>query len=258
MFIIKAILIAISMYSALPMPQFEWSEKPMRYAIAFFPFVGIVTGGLFYLWFLLCGSFGIPDAVRTGVAAALPVLVTGGIHIDGFMDTTDALRSYQSREKRLDILKDPHIGAFAVIGVLTYFILLLSGLSVLNMTDATILAGGFVLARSFSGLSVATFRNAKGEGSLYAFSSGLSKRVTIFILLTELVLSSVFMIWVNPLRGGVAVAVALCVFVYYRFRSYRVFGGITGDLAGWFLCLAEIGMVLGLAALRIGLPEQVL
>ena len=52
----------------------------------------------------------------------IPILITGGFHIDGFMDTQDAINSYKPREKKLEILKDPHIGAFAVISLLAYSI----------------------------------------------------------------------------------------------------------------------------------------
>ena len=55
----------------------------------------------------------------------LPVLVTGGIHMDGFLDTTDALSSWQPREKKLEILKDSHAGAFAIIMGCSYFVLAL-------------------------------------------------------------------------------------------------------------------------------------
>lgn len=114
--IIKSICVAFSMYSKIPMPRVEWNEKNMKYAMCFFPLVGAVIGGLMLLVRFLCGRFGFNTSVYAVVMTALPVLVSGGIHTDGFIDTADALSSYGDKEKKLEILKDPHTGAFAIIG----------------------------------------------------------------------------------------------------------------------------------------------
>ena len=119
MTILQTIAVAFAMFSAIPMPQFEWSQKNMRYALCAFPLIGAVCGGL---WFLV-GVLPVPELVRAAGFCLVPVLVTGGIHLDGFADTCDALSSYGDAEKKLEILKDPHCGAFAVIRLCTYFIL---------------------------------------------------------------------------------------------------------------------------------------
>ena len=92
--IIKSICVAFSMYSKIPMPRVEWNEKNMKYAMCFFPLVGAVIGGLMLLVRFLCGRFGFNTSVYAVVMTALPVLVSGGIHTDGFIDTVDALSSY--------------------------------------------------------------------------------------------------------------------------------------------------------------------
>ena len=99
------------MFSALPMPQFDWNEKNMRYALCAFPLVGVVCGAL---W-CICGVLPLPAAARAAGFCLVPVWVTGGIHLDGYADTCDALSSYGDTAKKLEILKDPHCGAFAVI-----------------------------------------------------------------------------------------------------------------------------------------------
>ncbi|MDY5112348.1 MAG: adenosylcobinamide-GDP ribazoletransferase, partial [Bilifractor sp.] len=102
----ESFIVAFSMYSKIPMPHIEWSEKSMKYSMCFFPWIGLVIGLLEYLWFLLCGRTGVSDLLRSSIAVAIPLLVTGGIHFDGFLDTTDALSSWRTREERLRILKD--------------------------------------------------------------------------------------------------------------------------------------------------------
>ena len=91
------------MFSALPMPQFDWNEKNMRYALCAFPLVGVVCGAL---W-CVCGVLPLPAVARAAGFCLVPVWVTGGIHLDGYADTCDALSSYGDTAKKLEILKDP-------------------------------------------------------------------------------------------------------------------------------------------------------
>ena len=91
--IIKSMIIAFSMYSKIPMPQFEWKDEDMKYVLCFFPWVGVVIGGLVYLWKMICDRFEIGILCYTLVGIVLPLLITGGFHVDGFMDTMDAFHS---------------------------------------------------------------------------------------------------------------------------------------------------------------------
>ena len=124
--ILRSLAIAFAMYSRIPMPRVAWNSENMRYAACFLPFVGVLIGGLEVLLFWGGALLGLSPLVRALLAAALPVLVTGGIHLDGFMDTKDALNSYGSREEKLRILKDSRVGAFAVIRLALYFLIFLA------------------------------------------------------------------------------------------------------------------------------------
>lgn len=256
--LLRSAAIAVSMYSKIPMPQFEWKEEDMRWAIAFFPLVGVVSACGLYLWVLVSRWMALPTAAQAVAAMLIPVLVSGGIHVDGFMDTSDALSSWRPMEKRLEILKDSHIGAFAVIAVLVlagaYLVGSLTVCDRMVESDGSqaariaLLWGlGFCLSRALSALSVTTFKNAKKEGTLYAFASPTHKTWTRLFILGEIVGIGLLMLAVNVMAALVLIAVSLLVFGYYRYRSYKAFGGITGDLAGWFLCLCETAQILALA-----------
>lgn len=117
MIVLQTIAVAFAMFSAVPVPQFAWNEKNMRYALCAFPLVGLLCGAL---W-CVCGVLPLPAPARAAGFCLVPVWVTGGIHLDGYADTCDALASYGDREKKLEILKDPHCGAFAVIRLCSYF-----------------------------------------------------------------------------------------------------------------------------------------
>ena len=101
MIVLQTMAVAFAMFSALPVPQFTWNSKNMRYALCAFPLIGGVIGALWSL----CGALPLPDMIRAGGFCLIPVLVTGGIHLDGYADTSDALSSYGDREKKLEILK---------------------------------------------------------------------------------------------------------------------------------------------------------
>lgn len=88
--------------------------------------MGLAQGAVLGLWLhLALDVLNLSAAVSALVGAAVPLLVTGGIHMDGFLDTMDAVHSYGDRSRKLEILKDPHLGAFAVISFGVYMMLYL-------------------------------------------------------------------------------------------------------------------------------------
>ncbi len=122
--ILDPIIIAFSTYSIIPMPERRWSRENMRLAMCFFPLVGAAAGALLWLWNLLCLRFSFPELLRAAGLTVIPVIFTGGINLDGYMDTCDALSSHGDRKTKLSILKDPHTGAFAVIRLACLFLIL--------------------------------------------------------------------------------------------------------------------------------------
>ena len=121
--LLQTVAVAFSLYSRIPVPRVEWNAKNMRYALCALPFVGAVTGLLLGLWGFLCRQLAIGIPLWGAGVALLPVAVTGGIHLDGFCDTCDALASHAERERKLAIMKDSHAGAFAILGAVCYFLL---------------------------------------------------------------------------------------------------------------------------------------
>lgn len=255
-------VIAFAMYSRVPVPAVEWTKERMRYVFCFFPLVGVLCGTGMWCWLLLAKWAGFSAESAGLIGTAIPILITGGIHMDGFLDTIDALSSYGNREKKLEILKDPHTGAFAIIGCGVY-LLCYAGLMVqwaemaMGKGDSYLpsaqmcLAFGtiFVLERAFSGLSVASFPCAKGTGLAAAFADSAQKKtvqiclsVWIFACLAALIRTAGFL----GLAAGISQAAAF--YWYYRMSKTK-FGGITGDLAGWFLQVSE---AVGLLVLTVG------
>ncbi len=239
---LASLIVAFSMYSRLPMPEVQWTEKSMRYAMLFFPCIGLVIGGVELLCFFALLQLGAGDSFRATAMTALPILITGGIHLDGFIDTTDARRSYKSREEKLEILKDPHIGAFALIYGALYLLLFYGGLTEITREMLPCFALSFCLSRILSGISVLTFPKAKESGTLQAFAKTQNRRV-LWGLLAALMLCGGCLLWLSPVYGSLVLLAGLLCFLYYYRMSSNVFGGTTGDLAGYFLSLAELVML---------------
>lgn len=162
--LIGSFVIAFSMYSRIPMPRMDWTEERMRYALCFFPLIGAVIGAVEIATFALCEILGAGVLFRTCLLTAVPLLITGGIHMDGYLDVTDARHSYGEREKKLAILKDPHTGAFAIIGLGLYLLLYAGAVSELVGADVWLLPGALMLERACSGYSVVAFPKAKKDG----------------------------------------------------------------------------------------------
>lgn len=247
----KSLVVAFSTYSKLPMPRIDWDEKSMKYSMCCFPFVGLVIGCLLMLLNMLCEYMSFAPLVRGLIFTSIPILVTGGIHMDGFMDTVDAKSSYRSKEERLEILKDPHAGAFAIIYGCLYIIASIVLFSAMEQEKLIYIAMGYVYARILSGLSVVTLKKAKENGML-ATTAKASEKSVRWILLIELLVCVVALMLLFLVTGtskgflyGITVVLAGVVsFLYYWWTAYRWFGGITGDLAGYFLQICELSFLI--------------
>ena len=250
----KALIIAFAMYSKLPMPQVDWNEKNMRYAFCWFPFVGLVIGIVEWAAFYLLNLCQAGGLLKGAVLTIIPLLTTGGIHLDGFMDTTDARSSYGDREKKLAILKDSHLGAFAVIGCGMYLLLSAGAWSEVDASGIKVLALGFVLERALSGLAAVNFKGARANGMLAAFREPAKKR-TVTVILVIIAAASVVLMACFWLVGAIVCAgAALIVFIWYYHMAMKEFGGTTGDLAGWFLQSCELAMLLSVMVAEHVLP----
>lgn len=244
----KSMIIAFSIYSKIPVPQFAWKEEDMEYMMCFFPWIGGVIGLVFYGWLALCEKVQIGALCRACVAAAIPLIISGGFHVDGYMDTMDAFHSYQNREKKLEILKDSHIGAFAAIMLMLYYLIDLAALSeVVTGKAAFAVAAVFFLARCLSGIGVVTLKSAKKEGLLYTFASGAQKKRVRLALYVQFTGCIALMVAVSGIYGIVVAVTGVLCFFYFKWKSYRELGGITGDTAGWYVTVCEAAAAVAVA-----------
>ena len=246
----QTLAVAFGMFSAVPVPQPEWNEKNMKYALCAFPLVGVAVALAFGSWGWIAAALDLPALLRAAGFCLLPVWITGGIHLDGYADTCDALASYGGQEKRLAILKDPHCGAFAVIRLCSWFAADLGLCAALPLTTRAVgcMQLGFVLERAISGWAVAALPLAKHTGLAHTFSTAAARQRVKLILTGVILAVSMLLVGFGGVSGWAMLAAALAALWRYAVVSRRDFGGITGDLAGWFLQRCELWMLGALVA----------
>ena len=247
--VLQTVAVAFSMFSAVPMPQFAWTEKNMRYALCAFPLVGVLCA---LVWTVLA-ALPLPGFLRGVLFCLAPALVTGGIHLDGYADTADALASLGDKEKKQEILHDPHCGAFAVIRLICWFLLYLALCVTLKPTGrAVVCAGvGFVLSRALSGWAIATLPLALDTGLAHTFASVADKRTVGRVLGVLAVLLAAGQIVLAGWAGAATALAALLTLWQYAHVAKKQFGGISGDLAGWFLQKCELWQLAALVLCQL-------
>ena len=246
MLALRTIVTAFSFFSAIPMPQIRWDNTNMRYMMAAFPLVGAVIGALWWAWGQVCIAAGL-GAMLKGVGFALiPVLVTGGIHLDGFADVIDAQSSHASPERKREILKDPHVGAFAIIGTCCYLMTFAALASELFPYQIPEVACIPVISRCLSGFVTVTFRTSKRDGMLASEQASADVRVVRSMLVVVWVVAGAVLTLQNPATAALSIVVSLAVAAEVVRLARTQFGGMSGDLAGYLLQMVELAMLASL------------
>lgn len=245
MILIRSFLLAFSMFSRLPVPTLKWHERNMRYMLMMFPFVGVVVGLVIWVWLLISEMLGFGVILRAAGLTLLPIAVTGGIHLDGFCDTVDALASRAPAERKREILKDPNAGAFAVIGAISYLLAAFAFASELTVKPETPLLLGliFVISRTLSGLSILLFKSNPDKGTASAFRASADQTISAIALFVFFAAAAFALVWIGILTGAVMIGAALICFLILFITARYQFGGMSGDLAGFFLQLCEVCML---------------
>ena len=236
------ILCAFSLLTILPMPL-RWldSKRPPARAMAAYPFVGLVLGGLLMLAHLVFQVI-LPPLVSAALIVVAWTALTGGLHLDGWADCCDALPATVMPERRLEILKDPRLGSFGGIGLVILLMCKFATVaSVPHESAALILAP--TLGRWAMVNVAAVFPLARPDGMAAHFRAGLARRE-----LTWAALTAALVCGAAGWGGLVAfVGAAVAALALGRWATLRL-GGVTGDVYGATCELVE-AVVLVLACI---------
>lgn len=240
---LQSLLAAFAMYSKIPMPKVEWKEETMKYCLGYFPFVGAVIGLCQILSYHVLNRLSLGKVFIAASLTAIPILISGGIHMDGFLDTIDAKSSWRTQKERLEILKDPHTGAFAIIYGGIYLLITFGLYTEITGKELQVLAVGYAFERVLSGMSLLSLKKAKKDGMAASVADASQSRVK-WILAGEGLICMASGLYLDPGYGALMILTGAACFLYYRHAAYKYFGGITGDLAGYFLQICELAMLL--------------
>lgn len=250
----KAVIMAFAMFSRVPMPRIDWDERNQRYMLAAFPLVGVAAGLLLWLWQLLCVRMAFTEILWAAGLAVVPLLLTGGIHMDGFADTVDALASHAEPARKREILKDPHSGAFAITAVAAYLLSYFALGTQLNCTAKTAwtLLLLHALSRTGAGLCTLCFPAASANGLLSLFRAAADKRKCVMLLSAWALALSLALFLLNRPWDLVLPLCAAGAALYLKSMSQKQFGGMSGDLSGYYIVVSEIVMLAALVMLERG------
>lgn len=247
---IKGWIMAMSMFTAIPMPRI-WDEKAKNLVVPALPMVGLVIGLASYGLASLIRISSFALLLQSSLVVLIPLLLTGFIHFDGLMDTADAVFSRADQTKKLAILKDPHVGSFAVItfGV----VLLLQFISIhtllANPGDLIVLLFIPVIARAMTSLFVLNIPAVLTDGYAKSFREQKHRSHSVFIVVV-LLLALGLSCWLGGLKLTAILLGQVIVAMVAMLLLYRDFRGISGDLSGFVLTVSETAALLIAAALK--------
>lgn len=242
--LLKSFIACFSTYSRIPMPVVELDSDDMKYALIFFPLIGAFIAVVEYGIFTIADAFALPRFVRTALMLVVPVVVTGGIHIDGYMDTMDAFSSYGDREKKLAIMKDPNTGAFAVIYLAVYGLMYMAFAYLINAKSITPMCYSFILSRIFSGISVVTIKGAKTTGMIANVKEKSENKTVRIVLIAMLIIVTTVLIPRHAFFAIASVVTLICLYFLYKRKCIKELNGITGDTSGYYLLIMELILLL--------------
>ena len=227
-----------SMFCALPFPCCAWKEEARSKMLLFLPVVGLEIGFLWFLMSELLKYIEVPALISGLFMCALPYFLTGFIHLDGFMDVTDAIGSYRSLERRREILKDSHVGAIAVIWCV---FLILAGFAFHASVPENVNAGCLILipviSRCCSALAVL---NLKPMGSSqYANGQGNMPKWHTAVLILAIIICIVAG-FTGFGRYGFVFIGGVFGYAASLYRGYRSLEGMNGDISGYCLTISEL------------------
>lgn len=242
--LLHAFAMCQSMFCAIPAPQ-VWDEKAKDKMLLFLPVVGLEIGLIWAGLAWLCRLLNLPTMITALILAAYPYIVTGFLHLDGYMDVTDAVKSWRDLERRREILKDSHVGSFAVIGIV---LLVVAQFAIFAAVpeDANYLILIFIpaVSRCCSALAVTGLKPM--STSQYADQRKPKSHMVVLSVMLCVLLSAGFLLCG---KYGFALVGGLVGYGLALRRAYKSLEGMNGDISGYALTLGELAAAAVLALL---------
>ena len=259
--LLTALSMAWGNFLSLPCPYKRWDNNLKNAMLACLPTIGMVVG---VLWLGLAVGLSLvrlPGILMAALLGFYLHVISGFMHLDGYMDVSDAVMSRRPLEEKRRILKDSRVGAMAVVSVI--FLILMNFASLIIVMSYTFTFSGFapfllmpVASRAAAGLMVLTMKPM--EISQYAEDyerprGGLRIALILQVAVYAIAVLSISWFWdgmegYGLIRTGVPALVTLVGTIGACLYGNRQLAGMNGDVAGYAICLGE---VLGLVSLAM-------
>jgi adenosylcobinamide-GDP ribazoletransferase len=248
---LKGFWMALGMFCGIPLPFHVWDGKLNAIAVVSLPLVGAIIGVIWWASGLILLMPNLPIVMVAAVLAVVPFFAAGFIHLDGYMDTSDALLSRRPLEEKLRILKDPRVGAFAVVMLAILFLMQFAAVYTIaeRGKHLALLITICVISRSCSALSVFVLRHTPESNYIAMLGRTVTMRHKAFIVIIALTAIALSFLY----AGFIGLIVSASVVTGYSFAIksvYKNFDGISGDLLGYSMVISELCGLIALALLQ--------
>ncbi|HBV86160.1 MAG: adenosylcobinamide-GDP ribazoletransferase [Desulfosporosinus sp.] len=232
----RGFLIALTFFTRIPLPiPKDVTAEEFTRSYRFYPLVGLVIGLLLWLLAKVLIPY-YPPLILGALLLGAELMLTGGIHLDGFMDSMDGLLSARSPERILEIMKDSRVGAHASMALVGLLLLKFTLLASLTPSTLAFLIVMPMLSRWVFQIGVIGFPYARSQGLGKGFHE--SSQWLPFLLSGGVIGGLSF--FLVGLAGPLACGVTALIITLMAYRISALLGGLTGDLYGAFIELSEV------------------
>lgn len=256
-------------FCAIPCPHKVWDEKARKQMLVAFPLIGLLIGAVWYLLWFLCMTAELSSAITAVLMTAYPFVISGFIHLDGFMDCSDAILSRRPLEQRQKILKDSHVGAFAVIAAILLFLAVFAAMWTLAEANKGVvmlfLAEIPVLSRVSAAVQVLSYKPLSTSQYDKSFDPEENKRYKVQLIFigvsTDICITLLigYITWksmhFNDFSGLIAVGcygiITLTASVLAGCHGRSQLGGMNGDISGYSIVYSELAAIMAMAIITL-------
>ncbi|MDE5411991.1 adenosylcobinamide-GDP ribazoletransferase [Alkalihalobacterium chitinilyticum] len=237
--LLDGLILALQLLTTIPIrKQVAWTTKTASMSVALYPFIGLILGSIVMITsMLLIDVLVLPATVSSFLLLLLIVSLTGGLHLDGWMDVSDGFFSRQDQERKLEIMKDSRVGAFAVISL--FFLLAGKYIFIYQVIESTEYYWFYFLiipflSRWMMTSSLLVGRPARKDGMAYSVQQSVHSQTKFSLLIWgPLLLISIYLFFPTFFVAALLLSGATIIILVVSFSFFnKQFGGITGDTLG--------------------------
>ena len=239
---------SISMFTILPCKAGIWDEKACKYLIPFYPIAGFFIGLIWYGLHYILQILSIPIMMETLILMVLPSVLSGFLHLDGFMDTSDAIGSRRNLEEKRKILKDSHVGAFAVIAALLWIFASFCSVYTILSEGKSVQSFLFIpiASRAFTGICVLNGRPISEQSYLTLYQKEKTKWQTL-LQVAYLFLCIGIPCLLFDIRSVLTLVILLLAALLSARHAFLQLDGMSGDVSGYILTISELTALVAVA-----------